>query len=126
MEPRETSGDARQPDAARRSSAGPHIVGATAAAGSREQALHSSPPRPSALWLQRISLVIFAILCVELGMLLVVLPWTRIWTENSLLSSHSGLRRFLHQGFVRGAISGLGLVDIWLGVWEAVQYREPR
>ena len=30
-------------------------------------------------------------------------------------------------GFVRGVVSGLGLVDIWMGVVEAVTYREtPR
>jgi hypothetical protein len=27
-------------------------------------------------------------------------------------------------GFVRGAVSGLGLLDIWLGVLEAVRYRD--
>jgi hypothetical protein len=27
-------------------------------------------------------------------------------------------------GFVRGAVSGLGLLDIWLGVIEAVRYRD--
>jgi hypothetical protein len=28
------------------------------------------------------------------------------------------------QNFVRGLVSGLGLVDIWMGVAEAVRYRE--
>jgi len=27
---------------------------------------------------------------------------------------------------VRGAFSGLGVIDIWLGIWEVVRYREPR
>jgi hypothetical protein len=27
-------------------------------------------------------------------------------------------------GFVRGAISGLGLVNIWMGIAEAIRYRE--
>ena len=80
----------------------------------------SSPP----IWVQRLQLIVFVVFCVELGMLLAVLPWTRVWTENSLVLSHPGLRAVLQHNFVRGAVTGLGLVDIWLGIWEAVHYRE--
>lgn len=79
------------------------------------------------LWMRRLSLVIFVAFCIELGMVLVVLPWTRIWTENRFLLTYPTLRNALQYNFVRGAISGLGLVDIGLGIWEAVRYREsPR
>jgi hypothetical protein len=27
--------------------------------------------------------------------------------------------------FVRGAISGIGIIDLWIGIWEAVHYRDP-
>ena len=76
------------------------------------------------LWVARLWLVIFVLFCLEVGIILTVLPWTRIWTENSLLLGHSELRAFLLQNFVRGLISGLGLVDIWMGIAEAVRYRE--
>jgi len=33
-------------------------------------------------------------------------------------------QHFMQLGFVRGAVSGLGLLDIWLGVLEAVRYRD--
>ena len=33
---------------------------------------------------------------------------------------------FLHNGAVRGIISGLGLIDIWIGISEAVHYRDYR
>jgi hypothetical protein len=32
----------------------------------------------------------------------------------------------LDNGTVRGLISGLGLLDIWIGVSEAVHYRDHR
>jgi hypothetical protein len=32
----------------------------------------------------------------------------------------------MHNGAVRGFISGLGLLDIWIGVSEAVNYRDHR
>jgi hypothetical protein len=77
------------------------------------------------VWLHRLSLVIFVIFCIELGMLLTVLPWTRIWTDNSLLTAHPAWRAVVQDNFVRGVVTGLGLIDIWIGIWEAVHYREP-
>ena len=84
------------------------------------------PPAPKRrqLWLQRIWLVVFVLFCLEVGIVLTALPWTRIWTENSLLLGYPQLREFLMLNFVRGVVSGLGLVDIWMGVAEAVRYRE--
>lgn len=81
---------------------------------------HSSEP----LWAQRLKLVVFVLFCIELGMLLAVLPWTRVWTENSLLAAYPTVRTVLQFEFVRGAVTGLGLVDIWLGIREAVNYRD--
>lgn len=79
------------------------------------------------IWLQRISLLTFVLFCMVVGMTLVVLPWTSQWTDNTLLARWPALRAFLQQGFVRGAVSGLGLLDLWFGVWEALHYREaPR
>lgn len=79
------------------------------------------------LWMHRISLVIYVIFCIEIGMLLAILPWTRVWTENGLVVAYPIIKAFLVQNFVRGAVTGIGLLDIWLGIWEAVHYREtPR
>jgi len=76
------------------------------------------------LWLHRSSLVISVIFCIELGMLLAILPWTRVWTDNSYLLAYPALKIFLQNNFVRGMITGIGLLDIWLGIAEAVHYRE--
>lgn len=75
-------------------------------------------------WLRRLSLVIYVAFCIEVGMLLIVLPWTQVWTENSLLLTRPELKTFLQQGFVRGVVTGLGILDLWLGISEAVHYRE--
>jgi hypothetical protein len=88
-------------------------------------------PQPQAatgwqLWLERTSLVVYVVFCVELGMLLAVLPWTRVWTDNTFVISRPLLRSLATDNFVRGLVTGLGLVDIWLGIWEAVHYREPQ
>jgi len=81
-------------------------------------------PKPRSLWVRRLWLIVFVLFCLEVGIILTVLPWTRIWTENSLLLGHPQLREFLMQNFVRGVVSGLGLIDVWMGIAEAVRYRE--
>ena len=58
-------------------------------------------------------------------MLLAILPWTPVWNQNSFLVAYPGLRSVAQNNFVRGIATGLGLIDIWIGIWEAVHYRDP-
>jgi hypothetical protein len=86
-----------------------------------------SPVKPAPVWLQRLSLFVLVLFCVYLGVLVMVLPWwPRMWDQNLFLEARPHLARVLHIGAVRGAISGLGLLDIWIGISEAVHYREAR
>lgn len=79
------------------------------------------------LWLHRLFAVVYVLFCVWLGIILVVLPWWDLWWfNNNLLAHWPSLRHFWQLGFVRGAVSGLGLLDFWLGVSEAVRYRDRR
>ena len=83
--------------------------------------------RSAPVWLQRVSLFVLVLFCVYLGVLVTVLPWwTRIWDHNMLLEAHPAINAFLHIGAVKGVISGLGLLDIWIGISEAVHYRDFR
>lgn len=86
---------------------------------------HDSSVAP--VWLQRVSLVMLVLFCVYLGILVAILPWwTRIWDHNLFINSHPALAAVLHNGAVRGLISGLGLIDIWIGISEAIHYRDHR
>ncbi len=71
-------------------------------------------------------MVIKVVFYIELGMLLAILPWMRIWTDNGLVTGYPHLRSLLQQNFIRGIVTGVGLIDIWIGVWEAVHYRDPK
>ena len=53
-----------------------------------------------------------------------IVPWRPEWTDNRFLLTNPGLRSVIGNGFVRGIVSGLGLLDIWIGFWEAIHYRE--
>jgi hypothetical protein len=76
------------------------------------------------VWLRRIRALLLVTVCATFGVLLVILPWTHQWTDNSLLLGSPGLRSLLGNGFVRGFASGLGMLDLWLGFWEAIHYHE--
>ncbi len=78
------------------------------------------------LWLHRVTMLLFVFVCAVVGVLLILLPWRPEWTDNYLLLSSPGLREFVASGFVRGICSGLGVLDIWIGFWEAVHYHEIR
>jgi len=76
------------------------------------------------VWLQRVFVVVYVLFCIELGLVLIVLPWTRFWFSDGWTSQWAGFQHLVQLGFIRGAVSGLGLLDIWLGVVEAVRYRD--
>jgi hypothetical protein len=76
------------------------------------------------IWLHRILILLFVFVCAAMGVLLVILPWRPEWTDNHFLLGSPGLRTFVSNGFVRGLCSGLGLLDIWIGFWEAVHYHD--
>ncbi len=78
------------------------------------------------IWASRLRMALFVAFCIALGMLLVKLPWTLAWNQNLLLANFPGLRAVLGHNFVRGLSTGLGVVDIWIGVSTAAHYRDPR
>ncbi len=46
------------------------------------------------------------------GLVLAVAPWTSLWESNWLLQPWPAARSLLLSGFVRGAVTGLGLVNL--------------
>ncbi len=76
------------------------------------------------LWLRRIGVLLFVFLCATLGVMLMIVPWRPEWSDNSLLLPYPAIRELVSSGFVRGVVSGLGLLNVWIGFWEAIQYRE--
>jgi len=91
---------------------------------SDQAATHPSDKRPTNIWLLRIRALLFVTLCATFGVLLLILPWTPKWTDNPLLLNFPQLRGIVASGFVRGFATGLGVLDLWLGFWEAIHYHE--
>jgi hypothetical protein len=53
-----------------------------------------------------------------MGLVLVVSPWTTFWEVNHLLHIHPVLRAIMLNPYLRGAVSGLGLVNLVVAALE--------
>lgn len=81
-------------------------------------------PSGARIWLRRIGVLLFVFLCATLGVMLMILPWRPEWSDNPLLLSYPTLRAVVASGFARGLSTGLGVLNVWIGFWEAIQYNE--
>ena len=81
-------------------------------------------PSTARLWLRRVGVLLFVFLCATFGVMLMIVPWRPEWSDNPLLLPFPTLRDLVGSGFVRGIVTGLGLLNVWIGFWEALQYRE--
>lgn len=80
----------------------------------------------------KLTIVFFILICFEIGILLVILPWvpSPSWNENYLLVLAADKMHWpwlavaIKSGYARGAVTGLGLLNIMLGVWEIIYFRK--
>lgn len=64
--------------------------------------------------------LLFVVYFLEVGLLLVLLPWFSFWDRNYFADAVPFLGTIARNYFVRGAISGLGLVNVGAAVTELV------
>ena len=63
----------------------------------------------------------------QVGLLLIVLPWwPAFWEHNYFALAWPPLRSFLTNNFVRGAVSGLGVVNLFAGFADLAYFVTPR
>lgn len=53
-----------------------------------------------------------------LGVVLLYAPWMPVWTHNHFTAQYDWVAAACQNGYVRGAISGLGVTDIWVALEE--------
>lgn len=68
-------------------------------------------------WFSRLLVIL---LLLETGAVLIIVPWSVFWERNLFLDWMPILRGPLTNHFVRGAISGLGIVNMAVGVFDLV------
>jgi hypothetical protein len=75
-------------------------------------------------WLVFLELSVRVIVRLYMGLVLVVLPWTHFWSDNRLLLLVPHLSAVALSGAARGVISGLGLLNLWIGIDDAIHFRQ--
>jgi hypothetical protein len=81
----------------------------------------SPRPGPGATWLWR---VLYILYCLEIGIFLIFLPWLNIWEQNYLLYQHPTLQGLAANPYLKGAVLGLGIVNLLIGIQEIAQLRK--
>ena len=56
----------------------------------------------------------------EFGIALLVVPWSSFWDRNYFAESVPLIHTIIRNNFVRGAVSGLGLVNLASGLVELI------
>ncbi len=78
----------------------------------------------------KITVVVYILISFEIGILLMIIPWKPYWDDNFFLYFITGklhaawVATFLKHKLVRGAVSGLGVLNILAGVYDIIKFRE--
>lgn len=62
-----------------------------------------------------------AILYFVIGVALLYIPWVPLWTNNYFVLHYAWVSVIAQNDYFRGAISGVGLADIWLAYEELMR-----
>jgi len=58
---------------------------------------------------------LFVAYFLEVGLLLVLVPWSSFWERNYFVAIFPSLLYALRNNYLRGAVSGLGIVNLLVG-----------
>jgi hypothetical protein len=73
-------------------------------------------------WLQQVERFLRVIVRIYVGLLVCITPWITPWWEtNPLFLNLPSLRHFISYGAVRGIISGIGLLNLWIALTDALK-----
>jgi len=69
---------------------------------------------------------VYIVFFLEAGFVLIVLPWLAFWDRNYFAQLVPPLQDVLTNNFVRGAVSGFGVVNIVVGLGELLSLLASR
>jgi hypothetical protein len=62
----------------------------------------------------------FALYWLEAGLFFTIVPWTRVWAVNPWLHNSAVVALWADNPFVRGFISGFGVIHLIVGVRDII------
>ena len=90
-----------------------------------DETVHSpiAVPPPVFHWYHKMSAVVFITFCLEIGLFLLIFPWTEYWDGNYFSSLMPQMKSYWDNLYVRGAVSGLGAVNLFISLSEIFRLR---
>ena len=79
-------------------------------------------PRPHYRWYDKLAAVMAAIFCFEVGLFLLVYPWVTEWEPGTAFFP-VWFRQLWDNPAFRGALSGIGALNIWISFIEVFRFR---
>jgi len=74
-------------------------------------------------WYAKFKILLFIVFAFEIGFFLLVFPWMRGWDRTTIPLMLPWLAHIWDNPFFRGAISGLGAVNIYIALLEVGRLR---
>jgi len=74
-------------------------------------------------WYHKAFALVFIVFCMEVGVVLLVMPWSEYWENNFFSTWTPHWSIWWRNEYVRGAVSGLGLVNICIAFGELLRMR---
>lgn len=83
----------------------------------------------------KLTVIFFIVICLQAGILLMILPWINFgvlgdWGNNYLLAfvtEKTGLpilRQAVASNWFRGAVTGLGILNLFIAFWEMAHFKQ--
>ncbi len=79
--------------------------------------------KPRMPWLTLFLSFLYILWSLSVGVVLLYLPWSEIWENNYLLYLYPRIRVFVANPFFKGAVLGLGIANILIGIREIVRFK---
>ena len=99
-------------------------VGTKPVAGGAKAAPEHGPQRIPR-WLRYTLFLLWVEFCLLVGIGLTVAPWSPLlWDRNPLFEQFPVLASYAANGAVRGLITGLGLLNLWIALQDAIRHRD--
>ncbi len=78
-------------------------------------------------WLERAELFLRVLLRMYIGLAVCYAPWSRMfWDQNPIFLQFPTLSIYAANGAVRGLVSGLGLLNLWIAFHDAIRHGTDR
>ncbi len=80
-----------------------------------------APALPVYRWYHKMCAILFATFCLEVGFFLLCFPWTSYAADFAAF--RPGWRAYWDNPFIRGGISGLGVINLYISLIEILRLR---